>query len=254
MPIETICPECLRTLRVPDELIGQNVKCPGCEATFIGIAAEPNRDAEPVDSIRESPGRPEPIREAEEPPSRPVPRLDEDDEYDDFDDEEDDDDFRERMEELRRRRQKRLRLERAKARVTPPAIGLMVVGGLNILASLGMVVFFAVLAYSIPGGGGPPGPGGIGVMGIQLAVFSVVALFLTVFGILIIYGGIRMKQLRAYGMAMTACVLAILSALGSCMFSLIGIIGFILGLTFAIWGFIVLGDSDVRASFHDRTR
>ena len=34
MPIQITCPACRQTLRVPDELIGQMVKCPSCLSEF----------------------------------------------------------------------------------------------------------------------------------------------------------------------------------------------------------------------------
>lgn len=34
MPILTSCPSCKRQLRVPDDLLGRQVKCPQCNATF----------------------------------------------------------------------------------------------------------------------------------------------------------------------------------------------------------------------------
>ena len=30
------CPQCVRKLRVPDDLLGKKVKCPTCGTTFIG--------------------------------------------------------------------------------------------------------------------------------------------------------------------------------------------------------------------------
>jgi len=35
MPILVNCPSCQRIVRVPDTLIGQHVRCPTCEATFV---------------------------------------------------------------------------------------------------------------------------------------------------------------------------------------------------------------------------
>jgi hypothetical protein len=39
MPQLISCPDCGRTLRVPDDLLGKKVKCPGCGVKFVGEAA-----------------------------------------------------------------------------------------------------------------------------------------------------------------------------------------------------------------------
>src|SRR5947208_3128743 len=44
MPETVKCPDCDRTLRVPDDLLGKFVRCPSCKATFtatLGTAAPP---------------------------------------------------------------------------------------------------------------------------------------------------------------------------------------------------------------------
>lgn len=40
MPIQIACPTCSRQLRVPDNLIGQMVKCPSCQNTFVASVEE----------------------------------------------------------------------------------------------------------------------------------------------------------------------------------------------------------------------
>jgi hypothetical protein len=35
MPIQTSCPSCGKALRVPDDLLGKNVKCPSCQTQFV---------------------------------------------------------------------------------------------------------------------------------------------------------------------------------------------------------------------------
>jgi hypothetical protein len=89
MPIQISCPSCGRALRVPDTLLGQNVKCPSCEATFDAAIAGP-----PSDAIRDPVAAPVRRRDDDEPAARPRPRFD-----DRYDDDDDDDDF-----EYRRRR------------------------------------------------------------------------------------------------------------------------------------------------------
>ncbi len=41
MAIELTCPSCQRRLRVPDELLGKTVRCPSCQSTFAATANEP---------------------------------------------------------------------------------------------------------------------------------------------------------------------------------------------------------------------
>ena len=64
MPIQTTCPSCGRALRVPDDLIGKNVKCPGCQTTF--LAADEDAPASP-----RPPGPEDAYRATQAPPPRP---------------------------------------------------------------------------------------------------------------------------------------------------------------------------------------
>jgi predicted Zn finger-like uncharacterized protein len=73
------CPRCDRQLRVPDELIGESVKCPNCDETFTAAAASNG----PAAGLSDRPSsRP---RDDEPAPSRRPPRR-RDDDYDDDDD------------------------------------------------------------------------------------------------------------------------------------------------------------------------
>jgi predicted Zn finger-like uncharacterized protein len=42
MPQQISCPSCARTLKVPDELIGKTVRCPGCKTTFTAQGEAPS--------------------------------------------------------------------------------------------------------------------------------------------------------------------------------------------------------------------
>src|SRR5260370_40925872 len=89
MPITTRCPECDRPLRVPDDLVGKNVKCPGCTATFLAQAESSSPPAEsirpgaeapasnPTEAIRECPPPADAPAAAgfREQPRRPLPRA-----------------------------------------------------------------------------------------------------------------------------------------------------------------------------------
>jgi hypothetical protein len=60
-------------------------------------------------------------------------------------------------------------------------------------------------------------------------------------GGLTIYGATKMRKLQSYGLALTACILAIIPCqAGSCC---------IVGIVFGIWGIVVLNDPDVKACF-----
>jgi predicted Zn finger-like uncharacterized protein len=73
------CPQCHRQLRVPDELIGRQVKCPSCATAFTaGVSPPPPPSSPPPPS--------DPIAfQAEPPPTPPPPRGRAEDEEDDFD-------------------------------------------------------------------------------------------------------------------------------------------------------------------------
>ncbi len=56
MPTNTTCPSCNRALKVPDELLGKNVKCPTCGTTFLaGDATAPAEDEPPPPARRRAP-------------------------------------------------------------------------------------------------------------------------------------------------------------------------------------------------------
>src|SRR5262245_45878044 len=159
MPTQTTCPSCHRPLRVPDNLIGQDVKCPGCQTIFRveDEAGQPPPLPGPADdAIREQPPAtettPETFREQAgertAPPPLPPPPEDRD-----LEDEEELERDEERVYERRRVR----REQRARERVAGPANALMVTGGLSIAASLLNVVRIALGGAQMAGGGGAPG-------------------------------------------------------------------------------------------------
>jgi hypothetical protein len=84
MPEIIHCPRCQRRLQVPEELLGQEVQCPTCEAIFEAsqVAGTPRPREEPAT-------QPRPERGDDEPRERPLRRRRfedyEDDEYDDED-------------------------------------------------------------------------------------------------------------------------------------------------------------------------
>jgi hypothetical protein len=124
----------------------------------------------------------------------------------------------------------------AASKVSGPATGLMVAGGINILVSLFSLVMNLMgvgmgaaeggdeAAFAMLGGG----------MGMVLAVIGLVV------AVVIIMGAMKMKNLESYGFAMTASVLAMIPCLSSCC---------IVGLPLGIWALITLNNPGVKASF-----
>jgi predicted Zn finger-like uncharacterized protein len=78
------CPKCERQLRVPDDLLGQNVKCPSCNETF---TAEMTKKAPPPSAPATTPSRSSSRARDDEDEERPSrrrpPRRDDDDDDDD---------------------------------------------------------------------------------------------------------------------------------------------------------------------------
>jgi hypothetical protein len=71
MPIIVQCPSCERKLRVPDELLGKKVKCPGCKVIFTGEAESPAPPPPPPPPASRERQRPEPPQ----PPTPPPPAI-----------------------------------------------------------------------------------------------------------------------------------------------------------------------------------
>jgi len=59
-------------------------------------------------------------------------------------------------------------------------------------------------------------------------------------GVLITYGGIKMKNLQNYSLAMSSSIIAMIPCLSPCC---------CLGLPIGIWGLVVLSDANVKAAF-----
>jgi predicted Zn finger-like uncharacterized protein len=120
MPSVIACPSCQKQLKVPDELIGRNVKCPGCKETFTAQLA--SKSAPPQEEIVERPSKraaPPPDEEDDE-PRRPVRRRDDDD------DEERDDERDARPSRRRRRSGRRLQEHRGGLIMTLGILGFFV--------------------------------------------------------------------------------------------------------------------------------
>src|SRR6185437_14885429 len=123
-----------------------------------------------------------------------------------------------------------------------PAIALMVVAGLDFLAGvfrfllplLGLSMAFA--------GGGPGRVGGNGGLAAEFGINGLLGLLHFTFGGLILAGAIKMKKVKSFGFAMTACILAMIPCSGCCL----------LGLPFGIWGLVILNKPEVKDAFTQR--
>jgi len=132
-----------------------------------------------------------------------------------------------------------------KDRVQVPAIGMVVAAALDIMTAL----FFAVLNIMqfTMGRTHIPEFGRFGTGMSEVMFASGIGLLLSVFALVldgvIIFGAVRMRQLRSYGLAVAAAILSLIPCLSSpC---------FVLGVPFGIWALVVLLNGEVRAAFHE---
>ena len=137
--------------------------------------------------------------------------------------------------------------EAARQKARPPAIGLMIVGGLVILAGMAGPAMIAgvLLTEGLP----PAGDGdrtGFVVLLVVIAVFGFVALLA---GASIIAGGYSMYHLRRWGLALFASIVTSMSFLACCVLGIVGLLGFMTA-PVGLWALVVLNDSNVRAAFH----
>ncbi|HLW64099.1 MAG TPA: MJ0042-type zinc finger domain-containing protein [Gemmataceae bacterium] len=243
MPIQTTCPSCNKPLRVPDSLIGKNVKCPSCQTTFVaevegGEAPPPlPRESRRGEGIREETPSRRPVREEEEeerPSRRPARRDDDDYEEDDRDR---DEDYGE--ERPRRRRRRRRSTEYAQSKVSGPAICLMITSILGFIF-YALAICGGVLQTTGAAPAGGPGQGAFG--GGQPAANGPFAIVIGAIGliwsILVFVGSLQMKALKSRGMAMTGAILALIP--NYCC---------LLSLPFGIWALVVLSDAEVKEAF-----
>jgi hypothetical protein len=128
----------------------------------------------------------------------------------------------------------------AAARVSGPAIALIITAALGIVMTVLGLVWNLFIVALVPAGHGMghhaddptmmmfSGASGIvsGIVGILMAVA-------------VIAGAIKMKKLENYGMAMAAAIIAMIPCNCCC----------VLGLPFGIWALVVLNDANVKAAF-----
>jgi predicted Zn finger-like uncharacterized protein len=211
MPKRIRCPSCNAALRVPNKLLGKNVKCPKCQKTFL---AEMEEWEQSERVVRE----PAPAR-----PSR-APEEYEEDEF---------------LEEEERPHRPQRRSAEAKSLVFGPAIALLVVGIIDIVLAV-LNLLLHLLGISLLAMDALRGRGGEDQDAIVVGVYVIQDIADIIMGLLITIGATKMKNLSSYGFAMTACILAMIPNVNCC------ILG---GLPFGIWGLVVLNKPEVKDAF-----
>jgi predicted Zn finger-like uncharacterized protein len=222
MPETVRCADCDAALRIPDHLLGKKVKCPKCQTTFTAEVEGA------VEEIEQEPVRPSASRR---------PRVSPDPE------EEDEAPPEEEEEERPRRGRRRRSTAAAESAVTGPAICLMCIGGFGILVAIAYVV---MQALNVDVSGQPPPSSDPSFQtGYQAGrnIGKVTAYFWgaagVLWGILLLVGGLRMKQLKNYGLVMTTNIFAMVPCNCCCL----------IGLPIGIWGLTVLNRPQVKNAF-----
>jgi hypothetical protein len=208
MPIEFRCTQCGRLLRTPDDSAGRQAKCPECGNVQVipGPSAPPPLppsvppEAAPVES---------PFGGAVPPgggydPNQAYPTP-----------------------------------QDAMGRVNGPGIALIVTGALGIalqLANLVALIADPQMLQRLAGGNNP----NVQFQGIPNAVAIGMYSFSLLLGVLIIYGGIKMRNLENYSLAMASPIIAMIPCISPCC---------CVGLPIGIWALVVLFDANVKAAF-----
>lgn len=128
--------------------------------------------------------------------------------------------------------------ERAKAQVTGPAVGIMVVSGLSFLwwiAVVVMVLFAGGIGF-LQGSGSDPMAGLVGGL-VAAAIYG----FFALAALITFVGAMRMKAMKTYWLAFTSAIISILPCTTyiCCM----------LMMPFGIWALVVLLKPDVKKEF-----
>lgn len=140
----------------------------------------------------------------------------------------------------------------ASGKVNAPAIGLIIAGAINVLATLlGVVNNLRAMMGGVAADLQPQQADALQDAGFDPAQlmqmmqgFGAVGLVLNVIQLLaagvIIMGALKMKNLESFGLAMTAAILAMIPCISSCC---------LVGLPIGIWAIVVLNSADVKAAF-----
>jgi predicted Zn finger-like uncharacterized protein len=222
MPEQIACPSCGATLRVPETLLGKNVKCPKCQNVFRAAAQAPAEPEEPEERVAHEPAPARPSSRRREPPPE------------DYEEEEGPPPHEDEEEERPRRR--RRGSAAAASAVAAPAISLIALACLDyVLIIVGLVMGLAgVQPFPTQGGQGPAAAGGTNIVGQILS--TIVGLCCAT---IILLGAMKMKKLEGFGYAMASSILAMLPCGNCCCF----------GLPLGIWAIVVLNKPEVKDAF-----
>jgi len=237
VPISIRCQNCKKLLRVPDALVGKQVKCPGCGQA---VVAQPPEE-EPT-SVVEIDEEAESERQRSTSPATLEPSggtLE--------DDEEAPDDSVKRS-----RRGKEARRQRAGSAAKAPGIAMLIVGG------LGLAMALLILAVQFTGTGPlrlrnpqanrdapvvPQGPMGQAqreaitqIYGTWVMVSSVASVL---WGVIVLLGGYFLYQLNSWSTVMFASIVAMLPCHPCCL----------LGMPVGIWALVVINRPEVKSAF-----
>ncbi|MCA9060252.1 MAG: hypothetical protein KDA85_17205 [Planctomycetaceae bacterium] len=134
--------------------------------------------------------------------------------------------------------------ELAKQKTVGPGIALMVVGLLGFLGMAGyLIVTIAGLIMDPSTRTPPPNMQEGERVGYYIGFYGMLVLLALnpLLQLVIAFGGFRMMRLQSRGLAMTACILALIPCSSSCC---------LFGIPFGLWGLIVLNDRNVSGQFH----
>jgi hypothetical protein len=124
--------------------------------------------------------------------------------------------------------------------VNGPGIALIILGALNIVGGIGRAataIFAGATMGMLGNSADDPAKTFMAAAG-ALSVAHAAMLFLG--GLLILFGGIKMRSLQAYGLCMTASIVAMIPCLFPCC---------IVGLPIGIWAIVVLSKQEVKTLF-----
>lgn len=244
MAIEFNCPHCDKYLRTKDDKAGARTKCPDC--------------GEPI-QVPDAPaagGFDDKFGGAPSPPREKKQTL-QDEFSEDYGDDEYGSDYGdmrpcpmcgeeisesssvceycgERVGGERPKRSRRTGGSRARERIRAPAIALISVAGLGIVADL---IWLGLNALGIAVGRQPGQQQEVVMSGTLNIIRSAASIAIS---IAVILGAVKMMRLQSFGYAMTANILTLIPCLAPCC-------GF--GLPIGIWGLVVLNDEEVKSAF-----
>ena len=122
-----------------------------------------------------------------------------------------------------------------------PGIGLIITGALNIVFSI-MRAFAMIAGFSIGAmQGGANNPFQQQMMALGGTVGAVTCVVGVLVGIVVLFGGLKMRKCESYGLCMTASILAMIPCLSICC---------VVGLPVGIWALVVISKPEVKSAFH----